>query len=478
MPQPFDDVLRTCERVLALSGVYQRGGRLVWINQSPTQSDGDWEFCGPRIEPIHPLALIGRLTEACRFVQTTKKGGEIERLPTASVTNCLFNQKRFKHLQNLSGLQCQPLLRPNGDVLSRPGYDVESGRFVILNDSFGDVMDSSNAVTLLTELLHQFPLDGNYAAVIAYFLTIACRGTIQGQVPCFVFDGNRPGVGKGLLARIGVIIGEGVAPPAYPGFPSNEELRKLLTSVAMQGASHLLFDNVSGLFGGPVLEAALTSGTITDRLLSKNDQVTLPFRSTVVCTSNGYQPTSDMVRRSITIELDSDNPTPHLRDDFEIDDLEAHVRDERPLFLMAAISIVSQHLKAGCPSHGLKPIGSFSDWDRIIRAAVVNAGLGDPCASLISQSQQVSSDEPSDVVDLLRDWCKFDEPLTVSDGLKLAKANPHHFSGISKLTDSGATAHSIGTMFRQSLGRVVEGMSITVIRHTGRPNQYSVEGGK
>jgi hypothetical protein len=120
---------------------------------------------------------------------------------------------------------------------------------------------------------------------LAALLTLLCRNLIDGSTPFFPVDGNRSGVGKGLLTDTFTMIAEGRR-ASRCSVPDEAELRKALTSIAISGQSYVLFDNVKGRFGGGVLEGAMTTGIFEARILGVNEMVKLPLSVTWLATAN------------------------------------------------------------------------------------------------------------------------------------------------------------------------------------------------
>ena len=71
-----------------------------------------------------------------------------------------------------------------------------------------------------------------------------------------------------------IVTGEAFTIATYT--TDDNELRKRITTLAMEGDRLVLFDNVDGKFGGPVLDAALTATSWKDRLLGFNRMASAP----------------------------------------------------------------------------------------------------------------------------------------------------------------------------------------------------------
>jgi hypothetical protein len=278
-----------------------------------------------------------------------------------------------------------PILRPDGSLLSQPGYDAETGLYYEPNCAVSlppepTPEDAKAAVELLMTLIVDFPFKSkeHKAAWLAYLLTPLARYAYDGPAPLALFDGNTAGVGKGLLCDIVSLIVSGRRMAVSPASPDDAELRKVITSVVLSGDPMVVFDNVSGSFGGPSLDAALTGTIWKDRLLGFNRTIELPIHTVWAATANHAELIGDLHRRLLHIVLDSKEEYPEDRDDFTIKDLPKHVIDNRPALLGAALTVLRGYCVAEYPDMKLKPWGSFEGWSRLVRSAVVWAGLPDP----------------------------------------------------------------------------------------------------
>jgi len=461
------DIADTVEKVegALATQVYQRGGKLVRVDHEPDQAPhAKFDNRAPRIALIARGSFIEYVVRSARYVRVDSKGRVCPTTPSDIVIKCLFSRGEYPNIPPLNGIVCRPVLIPNGEVVSTPGYDSQTGIYIHLDDAYPELMDTDDAVAMLEDLFVDFPFnsDTDLSAALAYVLTLATRNVIAGPTPLFALDGNRPGCGKGLVLDVGTMIVEGRIATKYAGNSGDDELRKVLCSVALNGQPYLVFDNVKGKFGGPVIEAALTTGRVNDRLLGGNDVVDLPLQVTWALTCNGVIFTRDMMRRVTPIQLETDNPTPQLRDDFKYPNLLHHVRQHRASLLMAALSIIANHLKDP-REHGQKPMGSFEEWDRIIRGAIIAAGLPDPCGNTLELAEADTDVEPT--IKRLHDGWIFSEPTTVKNAIPLIESDKKRFAILLDLLEKRPLDQSpqryLGGLLRNARGLVVDGKTFT-----------------
>jgi hypothetical protein len=194
----------------------------------------------------------------------------------------------------------------------------------------------------------------------------------------FLIDGNVRGVGKGLLAdTIALpVTGRRFSTMSYTN--DKEELRKKITSLAVEGERTVLLDNLAGAIGNDVMDAALTSDRWKDRLLGGNRVYDGPLHLVWFATGNNTAIEADTGRRICHIRMESPEERPELKSGFRHADLRAHVRQNRGKLLSAALTILRAWYAAGKPTHGLPAWGSYEGWSGVVREAVVFAGLPDP----------------------------------------------------------------------------------------------------
>ena len=392
-------VVAEAETALAVreAEVYVRGGGvgLVRILPADPAAPGPIRREGgtPMISTA-PAAWRGAvLSCAARWHVMREVDGVVEKrylpAPPREVVDALASMGGWPRLRFLAGVSEGPVLRPDGSIASTPGYDPASGYLLIYDreawPASAGVLDQTEARTALDEMLAptaQFPYvdETDRAAFAALVLTILGRVAIDGPVPMWGMTSPTAGTGKSLLARLAGMVGSGRVSATATLPRRAEEVRKVLLSVALSGASVVLFDNVTGEVESGELCAAITAGEVSDRVLGESRQVTAPWRTVVTMTGNHLTPRGDLVRRSILVRLDAECEAPDERDGWEIPDLLAYVRENRPRLATAGLAVLLAHAAAGRPRPASlgSPLGSFETWDRVVRAAVSWASGVDP----------------------------------------------------------------------------------------------------
>lgn len=386
VPQVSDEAVAALAR---LPNVYQRTGRLVTVAIEAGQERGGVkrEGAAPRIVPIKRGHLVRLLCDAAEW---RKRGKDVllTTTPPDRIVNSIADAPAWDSVRHLTGFVEAPTLRPDGTILDSHGYDAQTGLFLFIDKrcTVPKVADNPTrddvkaAADLLLDLVSDFPFkaDVHRAAWIAALLTPLARHAFNGPAPLFLMDANNAGTGKTMLADLISIIATGRVASRVTAPTKNEEARKLITTVALDGDALVLVDNIVGAFGGGVWDAALTAPSWKDRLLGANESVDVPLRMTWIASGNNVTLRGDTHRRVAHIRLESELEAPDKREGFKRPDLLAYARQARGELLHAALTILRAFHAAGRPALHLTPWGSFDGWTGTVRAAIVHAGLPDP----------------------------------------------------------------------------------------------------
>ena len=417
----------TVEALRADPGIFNRGGVLVRVIRSRQPDDGVRRSRGSATIGILPPAnLRKRVTRAATFTKMDRKGEEVSAHPPFWLVEAIDAQGEWPGIRNLMGVSDAPILRPDGSVWQTRGYDevtdvlFESGgaEFPPVPDC-PTLDDAKAGVVDLLEVACDFPFEAeeHRAAWLAGLLTPLAQSAFTGPSPLFLVDSNVRGVGKGLLAQtIGcIVLGREMPVSSYAH--DREEMRKIVTSIAIAGDQLILLDNLEGAFGNAALDRALTTTRWKDRVLGVNKMIDLPLTPAWYATGNNVAVAADTARRVIHVRLDTLMELPEERTGFRHPNLLAWIRENRPRLLTAALTILSAYCKAGRPAQSLRPYGSFEGWSDLVRQAVVWVGMDDPCLTRIklAETSDISMDALSQ---LLAAWKKYNPP---GEGVVISK---------------------------------------------------------
>ena len=291
-PRVTDEVFKVIKKEGSL---YKRGGMLVCLDGDRTVEANEEflaDYLGRRIDFFKMKPVFGTGFE------------RVEADPPKWLCKRIGKLPGKRGVPELVDIITAPILRPDGSVLNAPGYDDETklllspGEYPSIQDhpSYADIREAWNALWLP---FSKFPYvsDDDRAVVAAALLTAMIRRVLP-LAPGFNFDAPVPSSGKTLLGKcIQELAGSsGNATP----YDDDKEARKVLTAFSLDGKSSILFDNIKGVVRSPSLEAYLTTGRWSDRVLCSSKMVDLPTNILILFSGNNFQPGGDLWRRVLT----------------------------------------------------------------------------------------------------------------------------------------------------------------------------------
>lgn len=326
------------------------------------------------------------LVRACSFVAYNPKDGSITSVEpsTYTVDITLSDTDNYKKLR---GIKHSPFVRSDGTINQDPGYDDQSGLFLVGKDqSRFHIPDnpSTNEIVASREILEDWlydfleimPSDADRANLLALIMTPFIRHNLP-TAPLAVINGLQMGVGKNLLADgISIIYnGEQVIPQSFP--TDEEEQRKQLTASFISGRDLICFDEAHVLTGKPLAQA-LTAATWSDRTLGKSVQGNYPNQMTWMSLGNNVRVEGDIARRVYQIRLKPNSPNPENRksSDFRHPDFRAYTKVNRDKILTAILTLIRAWYAGGSksPQRGVS-FGSFETWEKTLGGILETAGI-------------------------------------------------------------------------------------------------------
>ncbi|MFZ2957684.1 MAG: hypothetical protein WA705_12410 [Candidatus Ozemobacteraceae bacterium] len=419
------------------AGVYKRAGDLVEIRRDDNIDLPEivWPTGEPYISVLSMPVLREMLDKMAVWSRWNSKTNEDQVIPPPkSILETILARGRWPNVPTLTMVTENPMFCRDGSIIENPGWDNKTGVFfapvkgenwtIPKNPTACEIREAKNA---LSEVFCDFPFrrDCHLSAAISAILTLL-SGLAYLNRPLFMFDANIRGSGKTLAADTCSLIANGRPLPKMAQSKDVDEDRKRIFSLALCGARAILVDNVDQRFGNSAIDAAITcEGRITDRLLGFSEMKVLPFMATWFVTGNNIQCSGDVSRRIIPIKMISEEERPEGRTDFKHPDLRAWVVSNRVRLATAGLSILRGFAVAGSPDQGLKPYGSFENWSKIVRNAVVWCGFADP----LEGNEEVQQDADSDIQAIravLRSWYDtFGEiPMTLSAVSRTIQGDP------------------------------------------------------
>jgi hypothetical protein len=373
------------EALRHLPGLYQRMQQLVRVvaDRRPTRR-GVARPSLPWISELPTSLVRETLAKAAQWVVTVKSGADVPAHPPDWAVAAVRDRGDWP-VPYLEGVVDHPVLRSDGTVAAKPGYDAATGLLLKFRAPFvipdrPSRQDAAAACEELLETVSDFPFAApcHKSAWLAALLTPLARFTFDGPSPLFLADANRRGSGKGLLMDCvaNIVAGESFTVATYTD--DEDELRRRITAWVREGDRLILFDNLTGRFGNGTLNAALTAESWTDRLLRTNSSVRGPMLMSWYGTGNNVICDEDTARRVCAIRLESPFERPEEREGFRHPRLKLWIRSNRPRLLGAALTALRAFFVAGRPDQGLANWGSYEEWSSVVRGAVVWCGFPDP----------------------------------------------------------------------------------------------------
>lgn len=382
-PEDADQIAILVVALGSCPDVYQRNGKLVRIVRvASTEAEAKKHEGAPSIREFDRPALLEHLTRHVEFIRE-RKGEPVVGRPSKDALLAILGRGEWPSVRPLTGVIETPIFRADGSILQEPGYDVETGYVYAPNEAFPDIapeptqIDAVKALALLNEIFVDFPFESeaHRASATAAILTLLARPAIAGSVPAYLYDANCPGTGKTLIADACVKTATGRT-AAKAGFPPEEaELEKLMGAIALQGDRVVQFDNLAVPFRGMALDRCLTSvDTVQLRVLGQSAAPVMKWRAVIMATGNNIVIGGDIARRVLFARLVANVERPEEREGWKHPQLLDWIGEQRPALVHAALTVLRAFHVAKRPELGVKELGSFEAWSRLIPRAIVFAG--------------------------------------------------------------------------------------------------------
>jgi hypothetical protein len=333
-----------------------------------------WSDGPAQVRRMTTTSLTACLANNVRVYKTTATGETPALYPPAAAALAADSPEYLQEVRPLRGVTHTPMLRGDGSILSRPGYDDETAMLYMPPAGF-TLPEEHEGLALLEEMVCDFPFQTPHhkANYFAALLTPLLRLLAPPPYPLYAFGAPQPGSGKSLLADLiraihgGVFRSEMVRDAA--------ELRKQITAILDTTAAPVVtFDNLNGVLRSSVLDGLLTSAEWSDRILGLGQDRTLPNDRLWTITGNNLSLGGDLRRRTVWVTIDPRMEHPEERSDFRHPDLERWVVSNRPRLLAALLGLVSDWVTAGGPLQEPRRSDSYALWEQTVDSVLVHAG--------------------------------------------------------------------------------------------------------
>ena len=344
------------------------------------------------IDDVDSDHMLHAMTRAADFLKVTKnKNGDLVEsatFPPLQVARDILATPRHKiGFPPLEGVIEAPIIRPDGTVLDKPGYDAATRLYYAPSPDLQmppvpedpTRQQRMMALDLFKEMVEDFPWANaaGMANTLGAHLTPVMRRADDGHAPLGVVDAPAAGTGKTLIPETVGIVQTGTDACLRPAPKGNdEEWRKAITTALYRGTTLIIFDNVVDVVESASLALALTASVWTDRLLGQNKDLILTQKSSWFLTGNNIILGSDIPRRCYSIRLDAGVSRPWQRTKFKHADLKGWVKANRARILHALLTIARAWFAAGKPAaKNVSQIGSFETWCQTIGGIIEHAGV-------------------------------------------------------------------------------------------------------
>ena len=368
--------------------IYTQGGSLVRSIIEQADATRGRTTLVTRIKPCDEPWLMREMSKQIRFVKLVrlrKINTEFEEVPAnvpSQLVDAVLTEASTK-FSELAGIIGTPMMRRDGSLLLKQGYDAATG-LLLINPPLMPLMperpgeaDAVAALWLLNELLQEMPFinEASRAVTLSALITPMVRAAMA-FAPLHCADAPKAGSGKSYQFDISAAIATGKLCPVLAAGANKEETEKRLHGAALSGQPLISIDNVNGVLGGDFLSQLITQGQVEIRILGQNARnIQIQNRATVFANGNNIEIEGDLVRRTIRCSLDTEMENPERRQ-FKNDPVQMVLAD-RGKYIAAALTLVRAYLLAGQPQR-LPPLAGFEDWTRTVRGALVWLGCVDP----------------------------------------------------------------------------------------------------
>jgi putative DNA primase/helicase len=340
----------------------------------------------------------------------------------------------------VAGIITSPTMRPDGSLLTEPGYDRAAKLWYKPSPDVGvlevperPTMDQAReALARLNELICEFPFDGedednqhssSRSAVLAGMMTAVLRGAFQ-AAPIFVITAPEARTGKSFIVVLISIIATGHKPVPIAGATSREEMEKRIETAALAGRSIMHLNNLPNEMEveSEALSHMSAEGEVTIRKLGRHEEGKCDCRGTTVfANGNNIKVLADLVPKTALCRLNANMENPESRT-FVGKPVEK-VRSNRGAYLVDIFTIARAFEAAGSPKQEAKTVTGYEDWSRRVQQPLLWLGEADPMGGMeMMRAMDTRREERRQLLEVLRKYKdELPEYFTVADCTRLAE---------------------------------------------------------
>jgi hypothetical protein len=490
IPRIVDEI----EKALIDAGatIYSRAGNLVRpVTESVPAAKGRMTTVA-RFRPMCENSLADHAARVAQFRRLDQRSAKwvVANPPAAAMKALLAREGEWRFPQAV-GIITTPILRPDGTVLSAPGYDPTTRLYLAPDPSFVlppvpealSKEQAQAALALLEELLDKFPFvtPVDRAVALSGILTAVIRGAIS-VAPMHAIRAHTPGTGKSYLVDLIAAIATGRRCPVIAAGKSEQETETRLGALLRDGVPIISLDNVNAELGGDMLCQLTERPIVRVRILGKSEAPEFECRSTVLATGNNLTLVGDMVRRVLPCNIDPGVERPELRV-FDFDPIESVLAD-RGKYVAAVMTIIKAYRAAGSPQV-CGPIGSYEEWSSMVRSPLIWLGHADPVESM--EAAREEDPELQAIREMHAHWrehliigSKYTSAAIVEFACQRNSSgdfkHPEFNDLLLRIASEGGrvSTRALGKWLSRNAGRNVDGFVIHVKNDNGRGNKFSL----
>ncbi|MEZ5784752.1 MAG: PriCT-2 domain-containing protein [Rhizobiaceae bacterium] len=367
---------------------YQRGSMVVRPAMVPVAVSDGRTVDAPRLIDVKVHHIAEAFTRVICYKRFDKRAEKwVNSDCPHRIAETFLAREGLWRLPVLTGIINAPTLRPDGSILDLPGYDAQTGLLFDPQDAHFPVLPRDpdrdmalRALAYLKDLISTFPFvtEGDRAVALSAILTALVRRSLP-TAPLHGFNAPTTGTGKSTLVDLTSQIATARHAPVIAQGKSEEEMEKRLGAALIAGDVLIAIDNCEEPLGGELLCQTMTQTSLKVRILGKSVNAEVPSNAAIFATGNNLTFEGDMTRRAIRATLDAGVERPELRA-FDRDPL-AVVTAKRGDYVAAGLTILRAYDIAGRPEMRA-PLGSFTNWSRRVRDALIRLGEADPCDTM------------------------------------------------------------------------------------------------
>jgi putative DNA primase/helicase len=392
------------------------------------------------------------------------------------------------------GIITAPTMRRDGSLITESGYDAATQLWYkpsadIELPTIGTTRaEAEQALADLKSLIVECAfvdqaLDKSVA--LAAMMTVVLRGAFS-VAPLFLIHKPEPGTGGSYLVKIisTLALGREAVPLNVSDDP--KELVKELSAAAYEAKPILNLNNLTFDLQSSLLSQMITEGQVDIRPFGKNTEtVRCDCRAmTAIANGNNIKVIGELVRRTLTCRLDTKLERPET-EKYEGDPLVA-IKRERGKYLAAVLTTARAFMNSGAEVM-VERINGLEQWSKFVQQPLVWLGETDPVKS--QEDARARDPERGAVRQRIKAIVKHFHAAneftaqevyskvmqSTYNGTNTVPQYPDLLEAFSNREGKMLSSKSIGWQLSKDEGRVVDGFSIHIARHTNREgNAYVV----